>query len=169
MFPATNSPAQPSSPRFPVCFGVTSSVSLLCSFSKRQRWTSTPTYLAGGIFRTRRDLRLSRSPYCSSGSVWQWPKFSPTSLFSIEHTGNFQLDHNRVTGILPICQSLTGPACLARSSSGDGYRSPCREERLQILKTRKLTASYTVYTLRGLNMCFFNTLSLFAADLKRGE
>lgn len=71
MSPVTNSLAQPSSPRFPVCFGAISSVSLLCSFSKRQRWRSTPTCLTGGIFRTRKDLRLSRLPYWSSASVWQ--------------------------------------------------------------------------------------------------
>ena len=92
MSPVTNSLAQLSSPRFPVCSGAISPVSLLCSFSKQQRWRSTPTCFTGGIFKTRRDLLLSRSFYCSSASVWQLPKFSPTNPFSTGHPGDFLRD-----------------------------------------------------------------------------
>jgi len=84
----TNSLVQRSNLRFRVCFGVISPASLCCSSLKGQCQRHTPTCPTGGMFRKRKDRRLSRSFYCSSASVWQSPKSSRTSPCSTEHTGN---------------------------------------------------------------------------------
>lgn len=121
MSPVTNLLAQPSSHRFLVYFGGISSVSLRCSFSKRRHWQSTRTCLTGGMFRTRKDRRLSRSLYCCSGSVSHGLKFSPTSPFSTEHTGNLLRDDSGKPG-KPETRPLPchGGSGLLRNDPGHG-------------------------------------------------